>query len=139
MKKIVIVLIVFIIVLSGAKTENNFSLLNYFSGDYTVYTAKGDGQDGVDLGFCYMNSKPTTKNVVGESMVIENLEIGSVLTTLNARVVKTEYLEEGLSVIYAYTVLIDETVEISEGRVNLQIATRDDRSVIGWPLILGSY
>lgn len=139
MKKIIIVSLIFLIILSGVKTESKFSLLNYFSGDYTVYTSDSKGEDGVDLGFCYMNSKHTTGNIIAESMVIENLEIGNALETLNARVVKTEYLDDGTSIIYAHTILIDDSVEISEGRVNLQIATRDERSVIGWPLILGSY
>lgn len=139
MKKIIIVSLIFLIILSGAKTENNFTLLNYFSGDYTCYTSSENGEDCVDLGFCYMNSKPKTENVIAESMVIENLEVGKALSVLNARVVKTEYLEDGTSIIYAHTILINDSVETSGGRVNLQIATRDERSVIGWPLIMGSY
>lgn len=133
-----VVFIVFLIVLSGVKT-NNFSLLDYFSGDYTVYTSQDNDKNSLNLGFCYMNSKPSVSNVVGESIVIENLEIDSALKSLNARVVKTEYLEDGTTVIYAYSSLIDEKVEVFENYVNLQIATRKERSVIGWPLILGSY
>ena len=139
MKKIAIVIVVFLIVLSGVKVEKDFSLLNYFSGEYTVYTSKQNGENGTSLGFCYMNTRPTKENVVGESIVINNLEVGDALSTLNARVVKTEYLEDGTAIIYAYSNLINDKVKISGRNVNLQIATRDDRSVIGWPLILGSY
>lgn len=139
MKKIAIVLVLFLIILSSVQTNNTFSLLDYFSGEYTVYTSLDNGEDCVNLGFCYMNSKPVSNNVMGESMVVENLEVGTALSALNARVVKTEYLEDGTSVIYAYTTLIDDKVEIGDEQVNLQIATRNTRSVIGWPLILGSY
>lgn len=139
MKKMIVVIIVFLIILSGFNLETNFSLLNYFSGDYLVYTSNENGENCVDLGFCYMNSKPVSECVVGESMVIKNFEIGSALDALNARVVKTEYFEDGTTVIYAFTNLIDDIVQVAGQRVNLQIATKDDRSVIGWPLILGSY
>ena len=138
MKKIAVIIIMFLIILSGVKTENDFSLLNYFSGEYVVYTST-ENEECIDLGFCYMNTKPTTENVVGESITIENLEISTALKTLSAQVVKTEYLEDGTTVIYAFTNLINEKVDVNGQKVNLQIATRDERSVIGWPLILGSY
>jgi len=136
-----VILIVSLIILNGAnvKAENDFSLLNYFSGDYTVYTSGDNGENSVDLGFCYMNSQKVSGHIIGESMVIERLEVGSALTTLKAKVIKTEYLEDGTVVIYAYTTLINDKVDVSGNRVNLQIATRDNRTVIGWPLILGSY
>jgi len=138
MKKFVVVIVVFLIMLSGVETKSDFSLLDYFSGEYTAYTSKGL-DDSVDLGFCYMNVHPVDSEVVGESMVILNFEIGSALDKLNANVVKTEYLLDGTTIIYAHTNLIKEKVEIEGKKVNLQIATKEDRSVIGWPLIIGSY
>ena len=139
MKKILVVIIIFLIVLSGVETKRNFTLLEYFSGEYIVYTSKDNSENSVDLGFCYMNSKPVTNNVIGESISIENLEVGSAITTLKARVIKTETLEDGTCVIYAYSSLIDENITVDGKKVNLQIATKGNRSVIGWPLILGSY
>ena len=139
MKKLIVVIIIFLIIMSGVETNSQFSLLNYFSGEYTVYTSQENGEDCVNLGFYYMNSKHVGSNVVGESMVIENLEVGSALSSLSARVVKTEYLEDGTTVIYAYTNLIDDKVEVGGEQVNLQIANKEDRFVIGWPLILGSF
>ena len=139
MKKLIVVIIIFLIIMSGVETNSQFSLLNYFSGEYTVYTSQENGEDCVNLGFYYMNSKHVGSNVVGESMVIENLEVGSDLSSLIARVVKTEYLEDGTTVIYAYTNLIDDKVEVGGEQVNLQIANKEDRFVIGWPLILGSF
>ncbi|MBQ8615225.1 MAG: YwmB family TATA-box binding protein [Clostridia bacterium] len=129
----------FIVLLSGNQEYVDFSLLDYFSGTYTVYTSNSTGTDSVDLGFCYMNSKPVADHVVGESMVIINFEVGDAIKTLNAKIVKTEYLEDGTTVIYAFTNLIPEKVQVSGRNVNLQIATKEERTVIGWPLILGSF
>lgn len=139
MKKLLVVVVMFLVVLSSFEPNANFSLLNYFSGDYTVYTSKRTGKDSIDLGFCYMSTKPVSDYVVGESIVIENLEVASALDKLNAIVVKTEYLEDGTVLIYAHTSLIEDVVKMSGKRVNLQIATNDQHSIIGWPLILGSY
>lgn len=139
MKKIAVVLVMFLIILSGAKNEKQFSLLNYFSGEYIAYTSEDSGEDCIDLGFCYVNSKPVENCVVGESIEIENCEVASALSVLNARVVKTEYLEDGTTIIYAYSNLINEKVEVFGKKVNLQIATKNERTIIGWPLILGSF
>lgn len=139
MKKLAVVVFLFIVLLGCVNTNKQFSLLDYFSGEYTVYTSQSGGENCVDLGFCYMNSKPVSENVIGESMVIKNLEVGSALSALNARVVKTEYLEDGTTVIYAHTNKISEQVQVDGKNVNLQIANKGERFVIGWPLILGSY
>ena len=139
MKKIIILVIMLLIIIGNVKCDDQFSLLDYFSGEYTVYTSTPNGDNGLNLGFCYMNSKPTTKDVVGESIKVENLEIDSVLKELSARVVKTECLEDATVVLYLYTALINDSVSVFGKNVNLQIAIKEDYSVIGWPLILGSY
>ena len=54
-------------------------------------------------------------------------------------IVKTECLSSGLVIIYAYTNLINDYVEVDNKKVNIQIANIEDCSVIGWPLILGSF
>ena len=86
-----------------------------------------------------MNSQPVKDYVMGESMVIDNLEVGDALNKLKARVVKTEYLEDGTTVIYAFSSLINQNVEVDGKKVNLQIANKEERYIVGWPLILGSY
>lgn len=139
MRKFVVVIFIFIVLLSCVNTTTEFSLLDYFSGEYTVYTSSGESENSVDLGFCYMDCKPTNNNVVGESMVVENLEVGSALNSLKARIVKTEYLEDGTTIIYAHTNLINEQIKVDGKNVNLQISNKGNRFVIGWPLILGSY
>ena len=138
MKKLLIVIFIFLILVVGKQENTTFTLLDYFSGEYTVYTSSAV-DSGVDLGFCYMNSKPVSENIVGESLAVNNFEIANAIKVLNARVVKTEYLDDGTTVIYAYTNLIRESVKVGNENVNLQIATRNDRTIIGWPLILGSF
>ena len=138
MKKMCVVIVVFLILLSCAETNESFTLLNYFSGEYTVYTST-NSNNGKYLGFCYMSETQTSKDVIGESLVIYNLELDSALKNLNANVVKTEYLDDGTVVIYAHTNLINKTEKVGGKRINLQIAHKNDRFVIGWPLILGSF
>ena len=139
MKKIIILVVMFMIIVGNVKCDDQFSLLDYFSGEYTVYTSTQNGENGLNLGFCYMNSKPTTKDVIGESIRVKNLEVDSVLKELRARVVKTECLEDSTVVIYLFTALINDSVSVFGKNVNLQIAIKEDYSVVGWPLILGSY
>ena len=139
MKKMIIVLFIFLVIFSGIKEKKEFSLLDYFAGDYTSYTNQYCNEESIDLGFCYANLDQKNEKIVGESVVVENLEIGNALEVLRASVLKSEYLNDGTVVIYAKTPLINDCVDVSYGKVNLQIATRGSRSVVGWPLILGSY
>ena len=139
MKKILLVLIMLLVILYGVDNEKDFCLKDYFSGEYVVYSSTDLDVSSVNLGFCYINSEKSSGDILGESMTIKDLEVGDALSKLNARVVKTEYLEDGTIVIYAYSSLIKEKVEVFGEYVNLQIATRKDVSIVGWPLILGSY
>lgn len=139
MKKFMVVIVMFLVVLTSSNLETNFSLLNYFSGEYTAYTSTQNGEDATYLGFCYMNSQKPSENLIGESMMIKNFEVASALETLKARVVKTEYLQDGTTVIYAFTNLIKGQVRVDNYLVNLQIAEKTDYYIIGWPLILGSF
>ena len=52
---------------------------------------------------------------------------------------KVEQLETGATIIYAYTDKIKKNVTIENQKVNIQIAIYPNYSIIGWPLILGSY
>ena len=63
----------------------------------------------------------------------------SALEVLNAKLIKIEQLDTGATIFYAYTDKIKKNVTIENQKVNIQIATYSDYSVIGWPLILGSY
>ncbi len=139
MKKILVCVIIFIVLLSGIP-EKEFSLLDYFEGDYVYYTNSPVSDKHINLGTCYMNyGKTENVSVVGESMTIQNFEPASAIKELSADIVKTECLEDGTIIIYAYSRLIPKKVEIEGKKVNLQIAYYEEYSVIGWPLILGSF
>ena len=135
MKKL-FVLITILIILANNFNAKDFSLLEHFDGEYYAYT-KQDHDGAKNLGFCYMTNE-MVENKIGESMVFKNLEIGAAIDELNAKVVKTERVLDA-TIIYCYTDKIDDNVDLFDTKVNLQIAQYEDRTIIGWPLILGSY
>ena len=128
-----LVLAVLLLVLSQFQPSKNFSLLNYFSGEYIVYTAGQENQ--INLGYCKINTRHANKDIVGETLILYNCEVATALETLNAKVIRTEYLERGVTLIYAYTSLIGKKVECYNQFVNIQIAIQDDKTIIGWPTI----
>ena len=135
MKKFLLIIAVFAILINNMPS-NNFTLKDYFTGEYHCYTTQD--VNGLNLGFCV--STPNKTNCrIGESIKIENLEIESALKALKAKVVNTEYLENGTTVIYAYSSLIKESVTLNNNKVNVQLATSKNTSIIGWPLIIGSF
>ena len=140
MKKLMIAIFMFVVCSNGFEKNNSFSLLDYFAGEYSAYSeVKIENKSKTDLGFCFMYNEPVDQGLVGESVKIEDFEVASAIKTLNAKVVKTECLDNGTVVIYAYTNKINKTVEINNKKVNLQIAHNDEYAIIGWPLILGSF
>lgn len=141
MKKLLIFILMFLILISGAKTTNSFSLLDYFSGEYYAYTMAPASDNFINLGNCVMNIGELNEDVpiIGESLTIQNFEPISALQTLNAKTIKVEQLETGATIIYAYTDKIKKNVTIENQKVNIQIAIYPNYSIIGWPLILGSY
>lgn len=141
MKKLLIFILMFLILISGAKTQETFTLLDYFSGEYYAYTSTPASANYINLGSCVMNIGAVNENVpiIGESLTIQNFEPLSALEVLNAKLIKIEQLDTGATIFYAYTDKINKNVTIENQKVNIQIATYSDYSVIGWPLILGSY
>lgn len=138
MKKLFIVITMFVILLSSQNLQNDFTLLDYFSGEYVAFT-QTQHETATNLGFCCMQTtKVDSKELVGESLKIENFEPISALKKLNAKIVKTEYVEDRI-IIYAYSPLINKVVTVDNQKVNLQIAQTEDYTVLGWPLILGSF
>lgn len=85
-----------------------------------------------------MNKNKRTTNMMGEKMICKNLEIGAVLKTLKAKVVKTEVIQNFL-VIYAYTPIINSSVKNGNKLTNLQIVEKEDCCVIGWPVVLSDF
>lgn len=140
MKKIFIALVLFVVLVGSSLNVSQFSLLDYFDGDYNVYTST-KVKDSTNLGFCYMSKSVNVDkdSVVGESVKVFNYEPISALKTLNAELITTEVLDDGTVVMYAYTELISDSVKVGNREVNLQLAHNNDYCVIGWPLIMGSF
>ncbi len=141
MKKMIVVLFLFFLLVSNLGNDRkDFTLKNYASGEYTVYTNKEVNEDSIFLGTCYMTKcMNVPKNIIGESIKTSDTELVSLLNKLEAEIVKTENLDCGAVVISAYSPKIDEKIEIDGKNVNLQIASYTDYSIIGWPMIMGSF
>ena len=145
MKKIIALLILCLLfACSIFINHNHFTLTDYFdSGVLHIYTKRPINQTSIPLMSIYMSANAEGCNqeeIIGESLYFENLEVGSAITTLKAKVKFTEYIkEQNLTLIYAYTNLIDKYELVNDIKINLQISTCDEYSVIGWPLIYGSF
>ena len=144
MKKICIILI--IVLLFGCSffvNPKQFNLRSYFNnGILHIYTRQPINETSIPISNLYMStsSRGANKQIIGESLYFENLEVGSALNTLKAKVKFTEYLEaQNLTIIYAYTKIIPKYEIVNNTKINLQISTCEQYSVIGWPLIYGSF
>lgn len=138
MKKLLCAISLFVILLSNTP-DTNFTLLDFFDGEYMAYSNLPLSNNCINLGNCYMNVGRVQGRLIGESIVIEDLEVASAIKELKAKIIKTEILEDGSNVIYCYTDMINTSVKVDGKSVNIQIAHNEQYSVIGWPLILGSF
>ena len=145
MKKVIVVLILCLMFACSIFIKpSEFSLQNYFdSGLLHIYTYRPINETSIAITNMYMstnNSGIQKGDIVGESLYFDNLEVGSAINKLKAKVKFSEYIEEqNLTLIYAYTGLIPKYEIVNNVKINLQISTCDEYSVIGWPLIYGSF
>ncbi|MBQ8522174.1 MAG: YwmB family TATA-box binding protein [Clostridia bacterium] len=145
MKKIIVILVLCLLFACSIFIKpKEFSLQDYFdSGLLHIYTNRPINETSIAITNIYMSTsnKGIKKgDIVGESLYFKNLEIDSAITKLKAKIKFTEYLEEQhLTLIYAYTNLISKYEIVNNVKINLQISTCDEYSVIGWPLIYGSF
>lgn len=125
MKKIFILLILLCIVLLNCyNNQSEFTLSNYFqTGKITKY---------IDEERC--------NTLIGESIYLDTIEIDSALNNLNATIKFAEYIaDKDLTILYCNSPLINKTIVVKAETINLQIALTDEYTVIGWPMILGSF
>lgn len=145
MKKVIVVLVLSLLFACSIFVKpKDFSLKNYFdNGLLHIYTSRPINETSIHLANTYIStsSKGIKKgDIIGESLYFDNLEIGSALKKLKAKVKFTEYLNnQNLTIIYAYTNLISKHEIVNNVKINLQISTCEEYSVIGWPLIYGSF
>lgn len=140
MKKVVVVLFLFFLLLSSLNNKKEFTLKDFMSGEYTAYTKNEICDSSIFLGTCYMTKNANVKDeIIGESIKTTNTELAKLLGDLDASVVKTELLDCGAVVISAFSPKIGDAVMLDDKKVNLQIASYTDYSIVGWPVILGSF
>ena len=138
MKKIIVlILLLTILVITGIEKKGEFSFASYFDyGELTVFRQSGGEAEILPNITTYKNDKA----ILGESMFFKNVEVNSLLKTLSANILWTEQIvEENLTILYCYSPNIPKTVRLNNNNINLQIATTDDYTVLGWPMILGSF
>ncbi len=136
MKKFFIVILLLSIIATGAKIEEPFSLLNYFSGEYYSYSTSRINQNSEFSGTLFINNCQIKNDLAGECMVVKNLEIGNAINSLKARVIKTEY-DANATIIYAYSPLIKCKAR-ADGH-NLEFVDLEECAIVGWPNILISF
>ena len=138
MKKIIVlILLLAILVISGIEKKGEFSFASYFDyGELTIFRQSSGEVEILPNITTYKNDKA----ILGESMFFENVEVDTLLKTLSANILCTEQVvEENLTILYCYSPNIPKIVSFNNFNINLQVATTDDYTVIGWPMILGSF
>ena len=97
----------------------------------------------IDLGFSYIYEcdscdagkvRPLFTRIDGESIAVDNIGTSKILRALGGHVVSQSDFG-----IYAYSARIASYIIEDNRKINIQIAYSDDRIIIGWPVILGSY
>lgn len=77
--------------------------------------------------------------LLGVAMFMDRqLSADELLKNFNAEIIDSTQ-DSSLKIIYAYSPLLDNGVEIDNKKVNLQIAVGQNKTVIGSPLIMGAY
>ena len=140
MKKILILIILLLILIFNcAKTQNDFTLKDYFpTGEITYYTNENVDTTAHLLPNVYISK--SSNYAIGESIFLKNIEIGNAIKTLGARVLLVETLQEkNLTILYCNLPQLHISVDYKGFDINLQIASCEDYTVIGWPMILGSF
>ncbi len=114
------------LMLSAVAVRLYFARLdNFVGGKYTAFD-KNDEEISVSISKGYERA-----DISGDT-------VKSVIETLKARIIKTENVGD-ITVIYAYSPMILKSVKLHGVTINLMIAKTSDRTVVGSPLIKGSY
>lgn len=100
-----------------------------YVGNYSS-TAKIIATDNLKIKFLYLKT--------GESVLVLDLSKEEILQDLNAKVVFTETTIEGVN-IYAYSDKLKNKIQLNGETVNVQIFYNDTKTVIGTPIIFGSF
>lgn len=138
MKKILVfIILLLIIVLNCGNAKKDFSLKEYFpDGELTLYSNICHENDEQILHNVYITQN--RHSIIGESIFLNNIEIGQAIKQLDAKVLLTEQVDD-ITIIFCFSSKINSSVEYKGFTINLQIADSPNRTIIGWPMILGGF
>ena len=136
----------------GVITPRQFGLENYFAGEYAFYSTDLVESPLVtrrqELGFSFIyftRSEDAAElrrlftRIDGESITLDIKQSTSeILKKLQARQVSRDRIGD-LTTIYAYSPKVPTYIIVDGERINIQIAQANNRTLIGFPIILGSF
>ena len=115
---------------------NSESNLSKYGNCYETYTVKSTStskivsSDKLKLGNSFLKT--------GESLLVLGVSPKDILEELNAKIIFTENVCGGQN-IYAYSNKLKNRIMLNGGVVNLQIFVSSEKTVIGTPMIFGSF
>ena len=141
-----------ILIFYGIMMPREFRLENYFVGEFAFHSAKNVQSHLIshtaNLGFAFIHYTTSTNatqlrrkipRIDGESVTLNHQKSSqAILRKLRARKVTSNTIGD-IEIVYGYSPRIRTFITKNNQRINLQIATRDNRTTIGWPIILGSF
>ncbi len=86
----------------------------------------------------HLSLENLTKNVSSQCVVINNKSLNYAIKKLNLKVLKKSSVA-GLIEVVGYTKKLPESVMVKGEKINIQIAVKNNKLIIGYPLILQGF
>ena len=126
MKRFCVFVGVVCLMLSAIAVRLYFCRLNVFlEGEYTAF-AKNDEVAQTSISKYY------------ERLDIEGNKFDEVIEKLRCKIIRKEEVE-GITIVYAYSPFVLKSVFLFSHSVNIMIAITDSKTIVGAPLIKGSF
>ena len=78
------------------------------------------------------------KNIKGIQFYLSDVGIEDIIARVNGQIVETSQVGD-LKIYYAYSPYYDDCVFVNDKKINMQIAEKEEKIVVGFPLILTGY
>lgn len=122
--------------LLGVWQANSKSPLSFYGTPYETYTKQSSSLAKIFNGKTLDTTKIFYKT--GESIVLSEQYENNIIELLDAKIQFTETTCNGTSV-YAYSKNIKNTITVKGKDVNIQVFYGKDKTILGSPIILGSF
>lgn len=116
--------------------ENSQSQLSAFGSPYEIYAQQNSSLAKIIRSTAIERQKIFFKT--GESIIVSEQYENSILQLLDAKIVFKETSSRGTSV-YGYSKKLKNSINVKGQKINLQIFYGEDKTVLGSPIILGSF